>query len=368
MSGLFLKKLYLKDYRNYKLAEFEFHKKIIFIIGNNAIGKSNLLEAIQTLSFGTSHRAETERFKINFSEDFFSLKADYEIDSKAFQYEYTSGGESTRRRIKLNNITYSSFREIKDYILKSISFKAKESLEIVRDSPSNRRDWLDLNLCLLDKYYSENLQKYQKCLEHRNRLLKNLAEGFRNREACLEELSVWDSNISKYGFEIIKARKDFFSEIISPYKEAYFNISASKDEIPDLNYQSSIINNQTNESYLEFLESKRSEDMRRVMSCFGPHRDDFLFLLNNKEVRHYGSQGQQRSSSLALHIAQINLWKKILNHDPILLLDDVCAELDLSRQESLFANLPVNSQIFITTTHLVNLPRLENQDYQIISL
>lgn len=367
----FLKNISLSNFRNYhgEDHEFNFHKKLVFIIGPNAAGKSNLLEAIQHLSFGTESTREVEKQILNVkaTQPFFSLKANYECGERNFQIDYAAGSGS--KSLKVNGVKHRSLVAAKDELLKTVSFKAKESLDIVRGSPSKRREWLDLTLSLLDIKYRDSLKRYEAALEQRNALLKTFYEQNKNKNSLTVELEPWNIELSQYGFDLQVKRSCFISEIAAEYKNNYCRIAG-----PDLPEELSIIYEPSNklfesqEDYLNEINQKTNLDLMRGQTSMGPHRDDFLFLVDSQEARYYASQGQQRTCALALKLVQLERWHECLGYSPILLLDDITAELDLERQKFMFSSLPKESQVFVTTTHLVNLPNISVDNFQIINL
>ncbi|MDX1921301.1 MAG: DNA replication and repair protein RecF [Candidatus Caenarcaniphilales bacterium] len=364
--SLFLNSLKLSNFRNYSGSEhyFNFHEKTVFIIGPNAVGKSNLIEAINYVSFG-AHR-ETDKLIISHDakEDFFSIEADYKLEERNFHLLVSSG--QAGKVVKLNGVSHRYLSSIREEAIKVVVFKAKESLDIVRGSPSKRREWLDTVLSLLDIKYSDFLKRFNRVLEQRNTLLKQLFEG-KSRNQIISELEPWDDELVKYGFYLVSCRAKFITESQRQFSENYKKIGDSSPELPSLGYLPSIMP-LDEKKFLERIVQNHSQDLMRGQTLLGPHRDDFQFLLDEHEVKHFGSQGQQRTCALALKLMQLEIWKEELGYSPVLLLDDVAAELDLERQEALFKALPSESQIFITTTHLVNLPTLSKNDYQIIKL
>lgn len=371
-ARLFLKKLELRNFRNHESAEYNFHKKVILIIGDNAVGKSNLLSAIERISLGRLGYEEDKK-SLRFGSAFFSVKAHYELDNKIFTYEYVSDAASGKRIQKLNDVKYSRQSEIRDFLLKTVCFKAKESLDIVRGTPTARRDWLNFNLCVCDARYAESLKLYEKTLAQRNKLLKTyLSASYGVKSEVNAELDVWDAKLSEYGSFLIRARKKFLDENSGKLSEHCEKISGRAENI-SFRYEPSISESSakddfSKENFEKILLKERKNDLIRGLTGIGPHRDDFTFLLDGIELKDYGSQGQQRSCALSACLLQTNIFKNIHGHSPILLLDDVTAELDLSRQKSLFENIPRDSQVFVTTTHIMDLSILPSQDFQIISL
>ncbi len=369
-QDLRLHKIVLGNFRNYTEYEIDFHKQYIFIIGPNASGKSNLLEAIEYISVGGEVNRESEKQILakNASEDFFSIKANYELMGRQFQLEAYIG--QRQKNIKVNGIKYRSINAIEES-MKAVIFKSRESLEMIRGNPLSRRNWLNMTLNLINKSYEEALKRYERLIEQRNNLFKNSLEKGNSLAGIESELNIWEIEISKYGNFIQKTRKAFFNSINEDFQLFYNQISDLAQEKTNLTYlpnpelEEDILNP---DLFYEKLKDRRKIDFYRGQTSVGPHRDDFLISIDNQEARHFSSQGQQRTSALSLKLIQLKQWEEKLEFSPILLLDDVSAELDLARQKALFNSLPLRSQVFITTTHLNNLPIVPNNSYQIINL
>ncbi|MDX1917947.1 MAG: DNA replication and repair protein RecF [Candidatus Caenarcaniphilales bacterium] len=361
--SLFIERISLWDFRNYRQAEFNFLKPYTFVIGANASGKSNLIEAIQAISYGSELRAESEKQLIHFDTDqgFYRLEGIYRLEGRNMKIEL-AGGSSIARQLKINQVSYRSRRQAQEILPKAITFRAKQSLEVVAGSPGKRRDWLDTTLGLIDRTYTENLERYERALEQRNCLLRE--SGGRYNQGLAEQLEPWSLELVTHGVPLQVRRAEFLERASGVFAEIYSRIASSKGtdhERASLHYQPEPISS-------EALEEKRAIDLARGQTTIGPQRDDFAFLVNRYEAKYFASQGQQRSCALALALAQAQIWGEFLSYAPILLLDDIAAELDLNRQNALFANLPQNSQIFLTTTHLIDLPKLPEDSFQILKI
>jgi DNA replication and repair protein RecF len=369
--NLFLKQINLSNFRNYagKNNSFQFHKPFVFIIGPNASGKSSLLEAIQTSSVSSESWADNEKQLVTLKseEPFFGLEAIYDLEGRDHKLELR-GGQSSFKNIKINGVEYRTASQAKDELMKVVSFRARESIEIVRGAPAQRREWLDITLKLLSPHYTDSLKRYTRSLEQRNSLLKLFVDRKRSKETVLQELELWDSELIKYGMSLMQQRQQFLQETKAAFANNYNQIASEKvSEIAEINYLPNV--GEIEEAvFLAKLQERHELDLIRGQTSVGPHRDDYAFLLDDKEAKFYASQGQQRTCALALKLIQLQKWQEKLGFAPILLLDDVAAELDLQRQEALFSSLPADGQIFITTTHLVNLPNRSASDYQIVNL
>jgi DNA replication and repair protein RecF len=372
----FLKSIQLSNYRNYSskshsdITKFEFQNKKVFIIGPNAVGKSNLIEAIGYVGFGLQREPDKVLLNLNTTAPCFKLDASYELENRDFILS-TTGGSKEHKSLKINGVAYKTWSAATDDLLKIVSFKAKESLDLVRGAPQKRRDWLDTALSLLNKRYAAALKSYNRLLDQRNSLLKQLYEG-KSKRQIIQELEPWDIELAREGSLIIEARKKFLSDNQDLFAENYLRIGGEDCEKASLVYLSSLSEDEAVNIDSDFFYAKlvagHDADLMRGQTLVGPHREEFAFLVQNQEARYFASQGQQRTCSLALKLMQLEVWQSALGYSPILLLDDVTAELDLNRQEALFKSIGDQTQVFVTTTHLVNLPTSLNKDYQIITM
>jgi DNA replication and repair protein RecF len=369
MNQLFLNSIKLTNFRNYAGHHFDFHKKFIFIIGPNASGKSSLLEAIQTIAISTESWTDQEKQLVNLNaeECFFGIEANYNLNERHFNLYLTGGGQGYKS-LKLNGVKHRSIFYAREDCPKVVSFRSRESLEIVRGAPSERRSWLDGTLNLLNPHYADSFKRYNRSLEQRNTLLKTFFERGKSKTALKDELFLWDAELSKHGAYLHRERAKFLQEIEEEFKSNYLKIACKPNEETSLNYQPAVQNGYDENSFMQALEARHELDIMRGQTSVGVHRDDFMFMVQNKEVRLYGSQGEQRTCALAIKLVQLHRWEAKLEYAPILLLDDVAAELDLNRQEALFSTLPQKSQVFITTTHLISLPSFSSENYQILNI
>jgi len=360
---MFLDSIKLKNFRLHIERDFTFYAHKVFIIGPNGSGKSSILEAISTLSWSALNKNESDRQKINFQSDLFSLEADYSLNSRQHKCHFAKKN-AQRPKWSFNGASYRDSREIREISLKSVNFKARESLEIIRGAPSLRREQLDNTLCLLNLTYADNLQHYARTLEQRNSLLRSYLEGKKNLQSIEAELEIWDDELIRYGSYLIRRRSQFVREIEPVYREILLSMSGQEYGDSGLVYAASVEEQDFGAKLLE----RRNLDLRRGQSTVGPHRDDLLFVLRGYQAKEFASQGESRSCALAWHLTQQSIWKERLGEDPLLLLDDVTAELDPVRQNKLFEQLPLQAQVFITTTHLLHTPQIDDQDTQIITL
>ncbi len=340
---MYLKKIFLNDFRNYKNLELDFHKNVNLITGKNAQGKTNLLESIYILSFAKSFRTNKESEMILFNAEFSKIKGFCSKDDDDLDIEILFN--KSGKFIKINGKKITRNIELLDNVY--IVIFSPEDLKIVKEEPEKRRKFIDRELSLIKPVYYSYLVKYKKILQHRNALLKDnsINEGL---------LDILDYELVNYGTQIMFHRSLFIHKLNIISKNLHFNITNQK-EILDIQYEPNIefTNNLEYQKQLfhEKLLNNREKDYKRRTSTAGPHKDDLKMIVNEIDVRHFGSQGQQRTAALSLKLAEIQLIKEETKENPILLLDDVLSELDQERQ-SFLINALKDIQLFITTTEI----------------
>lgn len=338
---MYIKSLELKNYRNYNDLSIEFEKGTNILYGNNAQGKTNILEAIYVASTTKSHRGSKDREIINFDKDeahikITVMKKDVPVRIDIHLKKNKSKG------IAINGIPIKKASEL--FGILNVVFFSPEDLNIIKNGPAERRRFVDLELCQLDKIYVHNLVNYNKILNNRNKLLRDL--GFCYDKELLATLDIWDMQLADYGAKIITRRNQFIDEINEIIYGIHRNITNGKEELV-IKYEPNITGNNI---YDELVRS-RDKDLKLKTTSVGPHRDDISFLNKKIDIRKYGSQGQQRTAALSLKLSEIELVKSIIKDTPILLLDDVLSELDSNRQRHLLGNL-YNVQTMISCTGL----------------
>lgn len=336
-----IKDIELKNFRNYENLHLKFDEKVNFIIGNNAQGKTNLLEGIFMSSIGKSFRTSKDIEMLGFGKDFFKIKVTAQKELFPTEVEILLKKEYGKF-IKVDGVNIKKTSDLLENIY--IVIFSPEDLKIVKDEPEKRRKFIDRELCLLKPAYYDSLTNYKKVLSQRNIYLK---ENYIDNSV----LDIWDMQLSKYGSKIISMRDEFIEKINKISKEIHGNITNGKENLR-IEYDPNVKNSENLEEKL-YEEIKKSEynDLRLRTTTKGPHRDDIQFFIDNINVRSFGSQGQQRTSALSLKLAELNLIKEETGESAVLLLDDVMSELDLERQEFLVKSLD-NVQLFITTTEI----------------
>lgn len=362
----------VRNFRNYKSAALDLHDGRNVLIGENAQGKTNLLEAIELIASGRSDRSSSDRELIYRGEN----QALIEVSYHSAGYSETAcllltAAERTSRKAKINGVIQSGSRRFAR--LTTVSFKVSD-LDLLRGGPKHRRDWLDQLVCKLKSSHFELTSRYDKIIQQRNRLLKIFFEKQgRLTGSDIDELRVWDKQLAQYGSQIIKQRVLVLAQLLPLAELHQSEISGSRerltaqyifktDEIETesggeatvvgIEQLSEMAERELEQIILSQLKKRRSEEIARKQTVCGPHRDDVSFALNDFAATAYASQGQQRSLVLALKLAELKLVTARLEEPPLLLLDDVLAELDLGRQGMLMQLVNSEMQTLITTTHL----------------
>lgn len=336
---MFIKKINLDGFRNYINQEISFINGINLIIGDNAQGKTNIIEAIYLCAFAKSYRTTRDLELINFSKDFLRVNLDYEktnIEKEVEAYIDKLGNKV----IKQDEIKVKKFSNLIGEIL--IIVFSPDDLDIVKGAPSSRRRFIDMICCQLSKSYMINLQEYNKCLKIKNNLLKKyITPEDRNYIYVLHE------KMSEYIENITVFRKDVIEKLLISAKDIHFKITNEKENI-DLKYESEFKNLNKNQ-IKQILDKNIEIDIFRKTSIKGSQRDDIIIYINNFEVNKFGSQGQNRTSLLTLKLANFEVLKELKEETPILLLDDIMSELDNNRIRFLLKYIE-NYQSIITTT------------------
>jgi DNA replication and repair protein RecF len=331
----------LQNYRNYEFLNMTFDNKINIIYGDNAQGKTNILESLYVCATSKSHRGSKDKDIIRFGNDEAHIKVMVKKHGMNYRIDMHLKKNKTKG-IAVNGIPIR--RAVELFGIINIIIFSPEDMNIIKNGPSERRRFMDMELSQLDKIYLSNLVNYNKVVVQRNKLLKQLQ--FSGNSGLVDMLDVWDMQLVRYGSEIIKRRMDFIDNINSIIRSVHSKLSGNK-EILNLRY----IPCTTTDNFKDEVIRSRERDIKFKMTNVGPHKDDVAFFINDKDVRKYGSQGQQRTCALSLKLAEIELVKKVINDTPVLLLDDVLSELDANRQNFLLDSIG-DIQTIITCTGL----------------
>lgn len=354
---MLIKSLSLKNYRNYKDQSLDFHSKKILFIGKNAQGKTNLLESVHYLSCLSSPRAKTDSELILWGEEAAMLTA--VVEKAGFDAELTVKiNPPKRKELKVNQVKKSKSSEFCSN-LSVVSFSVNDLL-LLRGVPEDRRNWLDMAISQIYPAYLDRISQYNKIRTQKNNYLKDI-KG--NINANTELLEVWNTQLCIAGSNIIYLRIKFLRELQKIAVEKHFQIAT--EEYFSMVYNSTVLEDITlekepdisiekiAETFEKKLEERKLEEIIRAQSLVGPHRDDVSFFINNIEAKKFASQGQQRTIVLSLKLAELELIKEKIGDNPVLLLDDVLAELDNNRQNYLLNAIGTETQTIITSVDTV---------------
>ncbi|MDP4177879.1 MAG: DNA replication/repair protein RecF [Bacillota bacterium] len=359
---MYVESLKLNNFRNYYELNMNFTTGVNILIGDNAQGKTNILESIYYCSIGKSHRTNKDKELINWQRDESYIKLhvgrqrlDKNIEIKIFK--------DGKKGIKINSIKINKLSELIG-VFNAVMF-SPEDLKIVKESPANRRKFLDIELCKLDNKYYYNLVKYNKVLDERNTMLKKWNSQIN------DVIDIYDEQLSEFGAYIIKERMLYIKKLNLKGKKIHDEISSGIESIK-FKYLSCIkeieVSKEDLKSQLkEQLIKNRSSDIEKRGTSIGPHREDFSILINNVDVKSFGSQGQQRTAVLTIKFSSLEIIKDIINEYPVLLLDDVLSELDINRQKYILNSIK-NVQTIITCTGIDSIREYLDDDVKVFNI
>ncbi len=348
---MYIEKIKLQNFRNYEQLDLNLNKNINIIYGNNAQGKTNILESIFLCSFGKSFRTSKEKEMIKFNESNSIVEIYYQKKDRDGKIKIEIGD---RKQIYLNGIKIKKLSELLGNI--NIVIFTPDDINILKDGPANRRRFLDMMIGQLRPNYVYNLNMYLKTIEQRNNYLRQIKEENKPEEM----LEIWDEKLADYGEKIFNYRNEFIEKISKKINKIHGEITENKEELK-IDY---ISNCEDKESYLKLLKERRKLDIIKGFTTKGVHRDDFMIYINGKEVNIYGSQGQNRTVILSLKLSELNVVYEEIGEYPILLLDDFMSELDEERRKNFLNNIK-DTQVILTGTEKIDLPNLEYNLYNI---
>ncbi len=367
---MYLQNLHLRSFRNYLDTKVEFEAQKTILLGNNAQGKSNLLEAVELLSILKSNRANRDRELVlegtNSGQILATIQGAYSKAELGLIFR-----KQGRRTVLLNG---ESLRRHLDFlgVLNAVQFSSVD-LELVRGAPECRRNWLDALIIQLEPIYAYILHQYYKVLRQRNALLKGMRKGeslseIRSSEAT--QLKLWNEQLAENGSRVTRRRARVIARL-APLAEAWHAGISGKTEILTIKYAPNVIwseddPDKVKQAFFAQIEERRMVEMQQGKTVVGPHRDEVELTINDTLARSYGSQGQQRTLVLALKMAELNLIEEVVGEPPLLLLDDVLAELDPNRQNQLLDTIGDRFQTLITTTHLSSFDAKWLEDSQVL--
>ena len=339
---MYLSNIKLNNFRNYKSLNLDLSENINVLLGKNAQGKTNLLEAIFFCGIGKSFKSVKDKELIKREEE--SGKIEIEIQKKYRKQKIEINlSKSLKKNIKIDGISIIRIGDLLGEI--PVVFFSPDELKLIKESPEERRKFMNISLSQTDKKYFYLLRRYEKILANRNKLLKET----KDIEVLRQTIDIWDRVLVDVAEKIIKERERFIKEITPFAEKALDYISGGKEKLR-VEYKGLKSENQT---YSEILAKKLKQniekDFKLGYTSIGPHRDDIDIYLNEIEVKNFASQGQQRTVALSLKLAELEIMKQKTGEYPILLLDDVFSELDSERREKLL-KFTTRTQTFITCT------------------
>lgn len=336
---MIIKSLELMNFRNYEFLDLKFSEGTNILYGDNAQGKTNVLEAIYLSATTKSHKGSKDKDIVRFDKEEAHIRTYLEKEG----IEYKIDMHLRKNKSKGVAVDGQKLKKAADLLgLLNIVFFSPEDLNIIKNGPAERRRFVDMELCQLDNFYLYNLNHYNKIVNQRNKLLKDMYFNPQLKDT----LNIWDSQLVSFGSKIIERRRIFVGQLNEIIYDIHKKLSGNKEELcikyePDVEI----------ENFEAAIKSSQERDIKLKQTSVGPHRDDFSFMTGNIDIRRFGSQGQQRTAALSLKLSEIELVKKVAKDTPVLLLDDVLSELDSNRQNYLLNSIG-NIQTIITCTGL----------------
>ena len=332
---MYIKELSINDFRNYISLSLELDRGINIFKGDNAQGKTNILEAVYLCATARSHRTHREKEMIRWGREYAHIRID--VQKKFIEDTIDFHLSQKSKAAAINKIPIYKLGELFGCI--NIVMFSPEDLQLVKSSPKERRRFIDIELCQINKLYYYALKQYHKVLKQRNIALK---QYYVNKD--YSAIDIWDLQLEEYAKEIIIKRTEFIQELNAIAQRIHEDISGGKEKL-EVVYEPNV----KPEEFKDKLFKLREKDLLYQTTSAGPHRDDLSFLINGMDVKIYGSQGQQRTVVLSMKLAELSIMTKYIGEEPILLLDDVLSELDDKRQKDLF-KYTENIQTLITCT------------------
>lgn len=356
-----IKKLKVENFRNLENLDIEFSEGVNIIYGNNAQGKTNIIESIYIFSFGKSFRANKDIELLKFDKEYFLSNIEIMKRDRELEMDFGFDKISNKKMIKVNGVIQ---KKISDIIgkLNVVVFKP-EDIKIVTDSPSIRRKYIDYLISSISKLYLENITKYKKVMEERNNLLKEIKlrlKGSKNLdETDSNFLDVYDKLLSKLNCEIYNERKRVIEKLNNYIYDIHLKLTENyiNNEKLHIKYVSNVA--EDIEKMYNNLSKSRLNDINKGYTSLGIHRDDYIISINSLDVSIYGSQGQKKSSIISLKLSELKVIEEVIGEKPVLLLDDYMSELDEKRRLK-FLDIIEDIQIIITTTHKISIDGKEN--------
>ena len=348
---MFIKNIKLNNFRNYDEEKINFDKNINIFYGENAQGKTNIIEAIFLCSLGKSFRAKKDIEMIKLNKNYASVEVEFEKSDRDGKIKIDL---LNKKNIYLNGIKLKKLSELLGNL--NIVIFTPDDINILKGGPQNRRRFLDIMISQLRPNYMHILSNYSKTLEQRNKYLRQIREEGKSEEL----LEIWDEKLADYAIKIFEYRQEFINKIIKKIKIIHKNITNDKEKI-EIEY---ITNCRNKNEYLNLLKQRRKLDIIKGFTTKGIHRDDFVIYINKNQINIYGSQGQNRTAMLSLKLAELQVIYDDIGEYPILLLDDFMSELDKKRRKNFLENIK-DTQVIITGTEKIELENLNYLEYNV---
>jgi DNA replication and repair protein RecF len=359
-----LERVLCRSFRNFDELIIDLNPNLNIFLGANGQGKTNFLEAIYLMATANSHRSSLTSEMINWEKD--KALVQLLLKRREGKIKLAMRLEKGGSRVEINDNPLDKVKELLGY-LNAVLF-SPEDLKLVKEGPSHRREFIDLEISQVSRYYNHLLNKYDHLLKQRNNLLKSIRDG---RSKDRQMLSVWDEQLAAVGSKIILKRIEVIDKLKILARLSQRKITEGRENL-ELEYDISLNNfskkmgeAELRELFIDSLISKRDQEISRGYTVIGPHRDDLILKVNEMDLRKYGSQGQQRTAALALKLAELEFMKSETGEYPILLLDDVFSELDGLRRKALINIIADKIQTIITATDGENLSGLKNNSYNV---
>lgn len=348
---MWIKKIKIKNFRNYEREEINLEKNINIFYGQNAQGKTNIIESIFLCSLGKSFRTKKDNEMIKLNEQNAMVEIEYEKSDREGKIKIEIGN---KKNIYLNGIKIKKLSELLGNL--NIVIFTPDDINILKGGPQNRRRFLDIMISQLRPNYMHILNLYIKTMEQRNIYLRQIKEEHKDENL----LDIWDEKLAEYAIKIYEYRKEFIKKIIKKLDIIHKNITNNAEQI-ELDY---ITECDSKEKYLKLLKERRKLDIIKGFTTKGVHRDDFMIYINKKDIKIFGSQGQNRTAMLSLKLAELQVIYDEIGEYPILLLDDFMSELDKTRRKNFLENIE-GTQVIITGTEKLDIENLEYLEYNV---
>ena len=336
---MYIESVQLKNFRNYQSLELEFDQGTNILFGDNAQGKTNVLEAVYLCGTTKSHKGSKDREMIHFDEEESHIRMIVQKEHISYKIDMHLK-KNKAKGIAINGIPIKKAREL--FGIVNFVFFSPEDLNIIKNGPGERRRFLDMELCQLDRIYLNDLANYNRIVNQRNKLLKDLAF----QPGLQDTMDIWNQQLANHGKKIIEKRYSFVKELKELIQKIHQNLTGGTEKL-EVAYEPNV----ESDNFERELQRQNGRDIQLKTTTVGPHRDDLCVTVNGIDIRKYGSQGQQRTAALSLKLAEIYLVKKLIKDTPVLLLDDVLSELDRNRQNYLLDSIH-DIQTLITCTGL----------------